>query len=137
MNTRDIHCVSCETNVQARYITGAEAYPHRPDLKGLRFWKCDICKNFVGTHRNQKGVKKPLGSIPSPAIKKVRQEVHNTIDPLWVGGLIKRKDLYLWLSQELGYKYHTAELNSADEGVRVIKLAQKLERKLKHKRKWA
>ena len=137
-NVREIFCVACDGVVEARYTDGGEVYPHRPDLRNLKFWKCDTCKNHVGTHRThsrERGVRKPLGSIPTPELRAIRSQVHKFIDPLWVSGRIKRKELYWWLSEQLGYQYHTANLNSEEEAGRVVKLAQRLSKNLRNEGK--
>jgi len=129
---REVFCVACNANVSARYTTGEEVYPKRVDLWDLKFWKCDTCKNHVGTHRKEKGIRKPLGSIPTPALRATRTRVHEHIDPLWRQGRIKRSELYKWLSKQLGYEYHTANLNSEEEANRVIKLAIRLRKNLRN-----
>ena len=131
-NYRDIHCVACGGEVQARYTSGEEIYPRRADLWSLSFWKCDGCNNFVGTHRKQKGIRKPLGSIPTPELRATRRRVHSYLDPMWMDGRIKRKDLYNWLSDQLGYDYHTATLNSEEEADKVTRLAIRLSKNLKN-----
>lgn len=134
-NVREVFCIACDKGVPARYTDGREVYPHRPDLVGLKFWKCDTCKNHVGTHRKERGIRKPLGSIPTPELRAIRSQVHKFIDPLWIDGRIKRKDLYTWLSEQLGYEYHTANLNSEEEAGRVVKLAQRLSKNLRNEGK--
>lgn len=49
-----IHCCGCGETVTARLTDGREIYPHRQDLSGLPFWKCDTCGNYVGCHREIK-----------------------------------------------------------------------------------
>ena len=67
-----IWCCGCGKEVDARLTDGAEVYPHRRDLASLPFWKCDACGNFVGCHHKTRERTKPLGCIPTPEIKDVR-----------------------------------------------------------------
>ena len=63
--------------------------------------------------------KKPLGIIPSPRIKKARNEIHKILDPLWKNGKYTRTELYKMISIHIGYNYHTAE-------IRDIEIAKKV-----------
>lgn len=78
----EIYCCGCEKKVPARLTDGAEIYPHRHDLSGLPFWKCDTCGNFVGCHHKTKNRTRPLGCIPTPEIKEARKRIHSLLDPL-------------------------------------------------------
>jgi hypothetical protein len=71
-----IYCCKCGGYVNARLTDGKETYPHRPDLYGLPFWRCDTCKNFVGCHHKTKERTRPLGCIPTKAIKDARKKIH-------------------------------------------------------------
>ena len=122
MKTREIRCVACESKVIARLTSGAEIYPHRADLADLPFWKCDTCGNFVGCHHKTKNRTNPLGCIPTPELKKARIHLHALIDPLWKEGKINRNALYKALSDQLGWKYHTAQLRSVDEARAVYRM---------------
>lgn len=110
--------------MDARLKNGAEVYPHRTDLHNLPFWKCDTCGNFVGCHYKSAEPTKPLGCIATPEIKKARIEVHALIDPLWKSGAFKRNKLYGLISEQLGWKYHTANIRSLEEANKVIKIAK-------------
>lgn len=121
---RKIFCCGCQSSIEARLTDGAEIYPHRKDLSRLPFWKCDTCKNFVGCHHKTKNRTRPLGCIPTPAIKKIRSSIHAVLDPLWKSGRFNRSVLYSDIAHVLGLEeYHTAELRSveqANEAYRVI-----------------
>lgn len=110
-----IWCCQCQTNVQARLTTGAETYPHRPDLADLPRWFCDVCRNHVGTHHKTSTPTKPLGNIPSPEIKRARIHIHALIDPAWKSKRVPRGKIYAHLSSVLGREYHTAELRTVEE----------------------
>lgn len=117
----EIYCCGCETDVTATGATGSEIYPHRKDLRKLLFWKCSACNNYVGTHRDSM---RPLGCIPTPRIRTLRSRIHAMIDPLWQNKLIKRKELYRLLSKITGTEYHTANLRSEAECVKLIGIAE-------------
>lgn len=118
-----IFCVECNKKVTPRMVSGNVVYPHRRDLAHKRFWQCVHCKNFVGCHENSnKNKLRPLGVIANRELKQARIQIHNIIDPLWRGGKLTRSEIYVALSQELGYQYHTGELRSMEEARRVYKI---------------
>lgn len=117
----NIYCIACDTEIEARLTDGKEIYPHRPDLYSLPFWKCDVCKGFVGCHHKTKNRTAPLGNIPTNEIRQLRKKIHAVLDPLWQSGKIKRKDLYAQLTAVLGRQYHTAELKSVAECNLILK----------------
>ena len=118
-----ITCCGCNgKKVDARLTDGKEIYPHRKDLSELPFWKCDCCGNFVGCHHKTSNRTQPLGCIPTPEIKAKRQEIHRLLDPIWQQGKAKRNSIYKWLSEKLGYRYHTANIRSVEEAGKVKEL---------------
>jgi hypothetical protein len=121
-----IYCVGCQTEVEARLTDGKEVYPHRSDLFELPFWKCDTCGNFVGCHHKTKDRTRPLGCIPTPELKKARQAIHGILDPIWKSGTITRNKLYHKLSEQLGWKYHTAKIRSIEEARKVYRLIEQI-----------
>lgn len=123
-------CCECANHVEARLTDGREIYPHRPDLAALPFWRCDGCGGYVGTHHRSDDPTRPLGVIPSSAIRRARMHIHALIDPAWKTRQISRRALYGALSTRLGYEYHTAEIKSLDEARRVYREAQSLLRDL-------
>ena len=125
--TRTLFCTGCGCDVQSRLTNGAEIYPHRKDLSDLPFWKCDGCNNFVGCHHKTKDRTRPLGCIPTPEIKKARQEIHRIIDPIWKSGRIGRRELYCMLAHVLDLEeYHTAEIRSVEQARDVYRAAREI-----------
>ena len=116
----NIYCCACEKDVDAKLVSGKEIYKHRKDLYSLPFWQCETCDNFVGCHHKTKQKTAPLGCIPTPELKEVRKKIHATLDPLWMDGNYKRKDLYAKLSEKLGRQYHTAELKNVTEANLIL-----------------
>lgn len=125
MNKILIHCCGCGCDVYARLTNGGEIYPHRPDLAGLPFWRCDGCGNFVGCHHKTSDRTKPLGCIPTPAIKDARKRIHAMLDPIWRSGKMSRMAIYKAISKELGWEYHTAKLRSVDEADKVLDIVRR------------
>lgn len=113
-----IFCVQCDKFIQANKIFGLSVYPHRKDLYNKAFYQCPHCGNYVGTHKDGR----PLGTIPTPELRSLRNEVHRIIDEYWLPtkDRKKRKELYADLSRFLGREYHTGELNSMAECIAVI-----------------
>lgn len=113
-----IYCVACAKEVEAQALFGDSIYPHRPDLYSKKFLQCPHCGNYVGTHQDGR----PLGTIPTPELRAMRNKVHAVIDEYWLPERSrgKRKMLYRALSRYLGREYHTGELNSIEECERVI-----------------
>lgn len=121
-----IFCCHCNKEVDARLTSGKEVYPYSKDLHELPFWKCDHCNNFVGCHHKTKNRTKPLGIIPTAKIKRYRMMVHLKLDPIWKSKMMKRKEVYKYLSKHLSKEYHTAHIASVEEGEAVLKLLDKL-----------
>lgn len=107
-----LYCVACAKEVEAQALFGDSIYPHRPDLYGKTFLQCPLCGNYVGTHQDGR----PLGTIPTPELRAMRNKVHAVIDEYWLPECNrgKRKRLYKALSIFLGREYHTGELNSIE-----------------------
>ena len=122
-----IYCCGCQKDVDARLTSGAEIYPHRPDLHSLPFWKCDGCGNHVGCHHKTKDRRRPLGNIPTKELRDARKKIHALLDPLWKTGKIKRGKLYAQLVEALGVKhYHTGEIRTIEEARNVYRAVKRI-----------
>lgn len=121
-----IYCCECKKDIDPRLTNGKEIYPKREDLHTLPFWKCDVCKNYVGCHHKTKTPTKPLGCIPNKEIKKARMEIHKLIDPWWKSGRVDRRWLYSEMSMNLGYEYHTANIRDIEEARRIYRSAKEI-----------
>lgn len=122
----EIFCCGCQQKVQARLTDGGEIYPHRPDLRGLPFWRCDTCRNYVGCHHKTKNRTQPLGNIPTPELRNARQHIHRLVDPLWQSGRFKRRQLYKKISDRIGWNYHTAKLRTVEEARQVYAVVKEI-----------
>jgi hypothetical protein len=121
-----IHCCQCKEKVDARLTDGSEIYPHRPDLEIIPFWKCDTCGNHVGCHHKTSNPTQPLGCIPSAEIKKARSHIHKILDPLWKYMGHKRHKVYKCISNEIGWRYHTAQIRTIEEAREIYKIIMKI-----------
>jgi hypothetical protein len=121
-----IHCCGCGVPVSARLTDGRELYPHRPDLSAVPFWRCDECGNWVGCHHRSRDRTRPLGTIPTPALRAARRRVHDAVDPLWRSGRYDRAVLYRLISAHLGREFHAAQLDSLADVETVIAYAKSL-----------
>lgn len=121
--TVNVWCCGCGENIQARLTDGAEVYPHRPELAEKPLWRCDACGNHVGCHARSNA---PLGSIPTPELRKARRYIHVILDPIWKQGKMPRGRIYAMLSAKLGRNYHTAELNDLAEARLVFQYVREI-----------
>jgi hypothetical protein len=71
----------------------------------------------VGTHLNSS---KPLGYIAPPRLRKLRQEIHDRGDVLYIKGHLSRDELYQALSDKLGYPFHIGKIKSIPEAHRAM-----------------
>lgn len=89
-------CHYCNKSVEL--VTGEVIYPHRPDLYAKKFWLCKPCKAYCGCHGE---TDKPLGTVATANLRRLRSQCHALFDPLWK---VKRKSsrggCYRWLSEK-------------------------------------
>jgi hypothetical protein len=127
VTARSIHCCGCQKDVPARLTDGREIYPHRGELHGLPFWKCDTCGNYVGCHHKTGDRTRPLGNIPTKELKNARQHIHRILDPIWKSGKMPRGKVYAKIASELGLaEYHTAEIKTLEDARRVYAIVKGL-----------
>ncbi len=113
--TYTIWCCYCREDVEALRTSGKEIFPHKHFLHDLSFWQCPACGNYVGSHKKE-GT--PLGTIPTSAIARLRQDVHRVLDPMWKNGKWKRGVLYKEMALRLPHlvnhhgQFHVGELST-------------------------
>lgn len=90
-----VECPYCGS--RASNVTGADIYPHRPDLASKRFFACNPCGAWVGCHPDGK----PLGRLANAELRRAKQYVHAAFDPLWRGRKMSRSGAYAWLARAL------------------------------------
>ncbi len=93
--------VICDYCAQpAEPCTGADIYPHRPDLAHKRFFRCAPCGAYVGCHEN---TRKAFGRLANAELRAWKMRAHAAFDPLWKSGRFpSRTKAYKWLSSEMG-----------------------------------
>lgn len=123
MNTCNIYCCECRDTVVANLASGKAIYPHRTDLHNLNFWKCTNCNNYVGCH---KGTSRALGTIPNKLIRELRSGLHAVIDPIWKNGKLSRSQVYKFISERVGYEYHTANVSTVKDAKAAQRAVQEL-----------
>ena len=89
-------CPYC--NRDAQQATGADIYPHRPDLAHKKFYRCSPCGAYVGCHKDGR----PLGRLANADLRRAKQLTHAKFDPLWKSGQMSRSAAYRWLADQLG-----------------------------------
>ena len=118
-------CAHCGS--ECRLTDGKEIYPHRQDLRSLRFWVCDPCDAYVGCHKagmsdNNPDGTKPLGLAADAELRRLRQQVHGAVDPLWQNAKQKgraRQAVYKALTNighrlgfvDIGTSFHSSHLS--------------------------
>jgi hypothetical protein len=123
-----LYCCGCQKVVEPKLTTGCGIYHKNSPYKYNYFWKCEDCGNHVGCHSKTVNYKtKPLGDIPTPELRRLRQQIHDTLDPIWKKGKLDRKLVYRLLSYHLGvYEYHTAKINSEEDAKKCLNFLELL-----------
>ncbi len=120
-----IYCCNCEKESVCSPVTGHNVYKGRPDLYHLKFFRCNGCGKYVGTH---KGSGLPLGVIPTAGMRAKRSQLHSLLDPIWRNGRVGRKNLYFEISKRLGKEFYVGETRSKgeiDEAMDVVRAIRK------------
>lgn len=102
-----IRCDYCKQPTQL--VSGLKIYPHRPDLKGLRFWSCDPCGAYVGCHKTSPK-HAPLGRLANAELRAWKQRAHSNFDPLWQFGRMRRREAYQWLAREMKIDFKSCHI---------------------------
>lgn len=124
INLMKIFCCACKKDVDAILKTGTDIYPHLHYLGKIPFWQCPTCNNYVGCHHKTEDKYRPLGSIPSPRLRKLRKEIHDELDPLWRSGKFTRKGIYSLLSERVKREYHTADIREIHEAEEILEFVR-------------
>lgn len=123
MSAPKVTCQYC--GEEAQLVGGDKIYPHRPDLASLKFWECEPCEAFVGTHkpgswRYVKGRKimhegtEPLGRLAKADLRMAKRTAHLVFDPLWQSGLMTRVQAYAWLAARMGMPIDDMHIGNLD-----------------------
>lgn len=113
---KTVRCDYCGQD--AELVNGQRIYPNRPDLKDLKFWLCEPCNAYVGTHKpNRKhgfDGSDPLGRLANAELRLEKQKAHAAFDPLWKSGQMTRRDAYAWLSKATGIDVDRCHIGMMD-----------------------
>lgn len=97
---RRAHAPTCDYCGQPSVpADGRTVYPYRPDLWHQRFFMCEPCDAWVGTHRKS-GL--PLGRLANAELRRARMAAHAAFDPIWKDGDMSRTRAYEWLAEAMG-----------------------------------
>lgn len=115
-----ILCPYC--GAAAKCVTGADIYPHRPDLASKRFFACMPCKAWVGCHPSGT----PLGRLANSELRAEKQAVHAVFDPLWKHGRMSRSRAYRLLADAMGINRDECHIGMFDvaqclEACRIVR----------------
>lgn len=110
-------CPYCKNHSLAS--TGADIYPHRPDLSAKRFFRCILCDARVGCHP---GTWVPLGGLANAETRAARQRAHKLFDALWTAKMHRdgcsqdaaRSAAYAWLAREMGIEPRDCHIGMMD-----------------------
>lgn len=93
--------------------TGKDIYPHRRDLFEKKFFWCEPCDAYVGTHNR---TNEPFGTLADAYLRKLRILTHATFDRLWKEEGYDHTEAYLMLAQGMNIPFescHIAMFNNA------------------------
>lgn len=133
LKRQPVFCQACGKIQTCDLVTGKEIYPHRKDLYQKHFYRCPVCKNYVGVHI---GTDIPLGTIPTLQVRKLRMMIHQNLDPIWRQHLMTRSELYAEISRRLGYNYHTSNLDSSEDVQKILQIIKNIKQELETEEKF-
>jgi len=97
--------------IPTKLVTGKEIHPHREYLHKRYYWRCPVCKAYVGCHKN---TIQPLGNVANYELRKYRVKAHKAFDPLWKSGKNKyfrsRTKAYKWLANKLNISIYDCHI---------------------------
>lgn len=106
-----VNCPYCQE--PAELVGGNVIYPHRPDLAGKKFWRCEPCQAHVGVHAESPSFE-PLGRLANKELRNWKQRAHDVFDPLWKRGLYTRHEAYALLQAKMGLAKNQAHIGMMD-----------------------
>lgn len=117
------HAPTCPyCNGTAVLVTGADIYPHRPDLADKKIWACTPCDAYVGCHPPAKAPgggmgdgTVPLGRLANAELRSLKQRAHAAFDPLWKSKAMSRRKAYAWLASAMEIPATKAHIGMFDE----------------------
>ena len=107
---KQVICPYCEQ--PAELVGGKEIYPDRHDLHGRGFYRCVPCDARVGTHRTTGN---PMGRMANKALRALKVQAHQALNPLYQTGDMTRTEAYRWLARELLIPRKDCHIGQFDE----------------------
>ena len=112
---RLVICSYCEG--RAKLVNGSALFPDIKELYFKNFWRCEPCKAHVGCHP---GTDKPLGTLATQRLRRLRHTVHLRFDKRWKNGRLKkrrrkRSEAYVWLAEKLEIPIEQCHIGMFDE----------------------
>lgn len=108
MKRVNIKCPYCGSRALLRpasVVYGAKAAdPAAPYYVCARYPSCDA---YVAAHKKNC---LPMGSLANAELRRKRIQAHAALDRLWEGGLMSKKQAYLWLQAKLGLPEQEAHI---------------------------
>lgn len=119
--------VACDyCGAGAELVGGDVVYPHRPDLRSKKFWRCVPCKARVGCHPR---TTVPLGRLANAELRAAKMLAHAAFDPLWKGKAPgQRGRTYAELAKRLGILQEDCHIGmfSVEDCERVVKVCREI-----------
>lgn len=95
-------------------VDGKQIYPHRKDLRNRKFWSCEPCNAYVGTHQNGYA---PLGRVANKTLRHWKLIAHCAFDKLWKSENMTRTEAYKWLAGKLGIEEQYCHIGMFDVAI--------------------
>lgn len=116
---RNVICQYCGN--ETKLVGGDVIYPHRSDLSNSKFYLCEQCNAYVGTHkRPNDDYYEPLGTLANEETRKARKEAHAVFDMLWRKDFMKRSEAYKWLAKKLNIPIEKCHIGSSDVNTCIL-----------------
>lgn len=111
-------CPYC--HIKTEYINSIDVY----GVDYGMIYICPKCRAYVGVH---KGTNKAKGRLANEELRKRKIEAHFYFDQIYKRGIMKRKEAYKWLSEQLGlpYKYTHIGMFNAETCKKVVSVSKK------------
>lgn len=119
-----IRCPYCDN--PAVLSTGADLFPHLPELSIKRYWVCGPCDARVGCHAKGASVPVPggrrqtsdgtlpLGRLANAELRQAKRAAHAAFDPIWRDGHMARTTAYASLARFLGVRLDECHIGEFD-----------------------
>jgi len=127
MQTKKLHCTSCNKTVNATIKKETEIYPDRKAYLAKReprdYWAC-VCGSHVRVDKEKVHVRYVLTTGKFSAIK---NNIHSLIDPIWKSKKMTRPEVYRYMSKITKTKdFHVSLISCMKDAEKALKEAETL-----------